>query len=117
MSQNAKLQRDIAFDPKKFNIDFELQDQIIEEEQKQQMIKEEQKIKEESLIKQEKKIENLFIDIKDMFFEILDELAIGKNPFINILNNQKKLYTFSLLLIIFGGLLLFFSNLMINKEN
>lgn len=113
MAQNAKLQRDITFDAKKFNIDFELQDQIIEEENiKKQEIKTQEEIK-----KQMKDRENIFIDMKELFFEILDKLAVGQNPFIEILADQKKLFTFALLLIIVGGLMLFLSNLMINKQN
>jgi hypothetical protein len=120
MSQIAKLQRDITFDAKKFNIDFELQDKILEEEG---LIKQEEFIKQEELIKQEemkrmmKDKENIFIDMKELFFEILDKLAVGKNPFTEIMADQKKLFTFALLLLIIGGLMLFLSNLMINKPN
>jgi hypothetical protein len=120
MSQIAKLQRDITFDAKNFNIDFELQDKIIEEEtikqQKKEIISEEQK-KQEDMRKMMKDKENIFIDMKELFFEILDKLAVGKNPFTEIMADQKKLFTFALLLLITGGLMLFLSNLMINKQN
>ena len=122
MSQIAKLQRDITFDAKNFNIDFELQDKIIEEEtfkqqkKEKEIISEEQK-KQEDMRKMMKDKENIFIDMKELFFEILDKLAVGKNPFTEIMADQKKLVTFALLLLITGGLMLFLSNLMINKQN
>lgn len=122
MDQNAKLVRDIDFDATKFNLDFEMKDTLLErlriEEQRkvlEQRLKEE-KAEQERLQKLNYR-EDIIIEIKEMFFFILEKLSNGENPFIEIFSDEKKLFIFSILSISFGGLLLFLSNLMTNKTN
>jgi len=57
--------------------------------------------------------EDLGINIKNLFFEILEMLANGENPIPYVMDNQQRQFTFSIMILIIGGLLLFFSNLMI----
>lgn len=57
--------------------------------------------------------EDLGINIKNLFFEILEMLANGENPISYVMDNQQRQFTFSIMILIIGGLLLFFSNLMI----
>jgi len=57
--------------------------------------------------------EDLGINIKNLFFQILEMSANGKNPMPYIMNNSKNQFLFAVMIIIIGMLLLFFSNLMI----
>lgn len=57
--------------------------------------------------------EDLGINIKNLFFEILEMLANGKNPLPYIMNDANKQFSFAVMILILGVLMLFFSNLMI----
>jgi hypothetical protein len=57
--------------------------------------------------------EDLGINIKNLFFDVLEMLANGKNPIPYVMQNPKKQFVFSVMIICIGVLLLFFSNLMI----
>jgi hypothetical protein len=56
--------------------------------------------------------EDLGVDIKNLVFDILKMLADRKNPLPFIMNDERKQFSFAILLCISGGLMLFFSNLM-----
>lgn len=122
MSQLKKLERDINFDAKKFNLDFEEQDSIVEEEEinnkrRAYVESEEEENRRELEKKHLNYSEDLIINMKEMFFFVLEALSFGHNPFPQIFRDEKKLFTFSLMIIILGALMLFLSNLMINEEN
>lgn len=57
-------------------------------------------------------IENVIIDIRDIFFQILNLIEDKQNPIPYIYSSNKRQFSFSLFLIIFGTLLLLLSSLM-----
>jgi hypothetical protein len=56
--------------------------------------------------------EDLGVDMKNLVFDVLKMLADRKNPLPFIMSDEKKQFSFAVLLCIVGGLMLFFSNLM-----
>jgi hypothetical protein len=57
-------------------------------------------------------IEDIIIDIRNVFFQILNLLEDKQNPIPYIYSSNKRQFSFSLFLIIFGTLLLLLSSLM-----
>ncbi len=57
-------------------------------------------------------IEDVIIDIRDVFFQILNLIEDKQNPIPYIYSSNKRQFSFSLFLIIFGTLLLLLSSLM-----
>ena len=57
--------------------------------------------------------EDLGVNIKNLFFEMLEMLANGKNPVPYAMSDPNKQFAFSVMILIIGVLMLFFSNLMI----
>ena len=57
--------------------------------------------------------EDLGINIKNLFFDILEMVANGDNPMPYLMDNPKKQFVFAIMIISIGTLLLFFSNLMV----
>ena len=57
--------------------------------------------------------EDLGINIKNLFFEMLEMLANGNNPIPYVMSDPNKQFAFSVMILIIGVLMLFFSNLMI----
>jgi hypothetical protein len=57
--------------------------------------------------------EDLGINIKNLFFEMLEMLANGKNPVPYAMSEPNKQFAFSVMILMIGVLMLFFSNLMI----
>ena len=112
MSQQQILERDLEFDLYEFNKNFEKTDLSSNQIQQQNIINKEKKI-------EQKKSDNLFffedllINIKNLFFEILELLLDFKNPILYILENEKKEFTFAIMILLIGILLLFLSNLLI----
>ena len=100
MSQLKKLERDQNFNTDEFNKKFIYTN-----------------IKEPEFITQKESeniiyTEDLGINIKNLFFEILEILMNKKNPIPYIMENEKRQFLFAIMLLIIGGLLLFWSNLM-----
>lgn len=60
-------------------------------------------------------IEDIIINIRNLFFEILDIIENRENPIPYIYSSDKRQFSFSLFLIIFGGLLLLLSTLMVSN--
>ena len=58
----------------------------------------------------------IIIDLRNMFFIILELISKNKNPINYITSTPKRKYTFSLFLIVFGCLLLLLSTLMMEKK-
>ena len=52
-----------------------------------------------------------------MFYQTLELLLYKKNPIPYILSTPDRRFSFSILLIVLGSLLLLFSNLMISSDN
>lgn len=110
MSQLKKLEREQNFNVSEFNKTFE------ENEINQEI---NQEIKQE--IKQEipenlSYTNDLGINIKNLFFEILEILMNKENPIPYIMENEKRQFYFAIMILLIGGLLLFWSNLMISES-
>jgi hypothetical protein len=113
MSTLKKLERSQKFNPGEFNSDFESKDEQVQEQvQEKVQIKE---LQEEELKKENN--DNLGINMKNLFFKILEMLLDKENPIPYIMENERRQFTFAIMILIIGGLLLFLSNLMINKTN
>ena len=101
-------------DIKQFNKKFDENDKIIEEER--QFIKSDDNNKYDEIIENklphEKSIEDIIISIKDMFYKIMELLLNRQNPIEYIFSTPDRHFAFALLLIIIGGLLLLFSNIL-----
>jgi hypothetical protein len=119
MSEQHKLERDLKFNVDEFNKYFEKKDLINKQRQELNLINKEI---EQNIINQEiiqKKSDNLFffedlvINIKNLFFEILELLLYFKNPIPYILENEKREFEFAIMILLIGILLLFLSNLLI----
>ena len=131
---------DIKMDQTKFNKAFNKNDRIIaEEEAKRSRNKTNKNNQHESHNKKDKKksqsqhkklshnyedddmdpfeprkyTEDLGINIKNLFFDILEMIANRENPMPYVMDNPKKQFVFAIMIISIGTLLLFFSNLMI----
>lgn len=57
-------------------------------------------------------IEYIIVDIRDMIFLIIEMLENQKNPISYILSSDRRIFTFSLFLIIFGTIMLLLASLM-----
>ena len=119
MPEQHKLERDLKFNVDEFNKYFEKKDLINKQRQELNLINKEI---EQNIINQEiiqKKSDNLFffedlvINIKNLFFEILELLLDFKNPIPYILENEKREFEFAIMILLIGILLLFLSNLLI----
>jgi hypothetical protein len=109
MSQLKMLERDQKFNINEFNKKFEESDlinKVIKKETKQKFIYKE--IEQNIYL-----FEDFVINIKNLFFKILELLVYFKNPIPYILENNKREFYFAIMILIIGILLLFFSNLLI----
>ena len=100
----------IKFDPTNFNKNFE------DNEMKNKNINNKNNMPEigvqYDLLPHKQPIENVIIDIRDVFFQTLNLIEEGQNPIPYIYSSNKRQFSFSLFLIIFGTLLLLLSTLM-----
>ena len=120
----------IKIDQTKFNRAFDLADQetrerkMIEEENEETVDEEdgEETVDEEETqsnynstnqFEPRKYTEDLGINMKNLFFDVLEMLANGQNPIPYIMKDTNKQFIFAIMIILIGVLLLFFSNLMI----
>jgi len=99
---------DIKFDPTGFNKNFESNDKKIKNVQK---VTPEIDIQYD-LPPHKQPIEDVIIDIRNVFFQILNLIEDKQNPIPYIYSSNKRQFSFSLFLIIFGTLLLLLSSLM-----
>ena len=102
---------DIKFDPTNFNKNFE------NNEQKIKTLNNKDKnfidLQDDYELPPHKQpIENIIIDIRDIFFQSLNLIEEKQNPIPFIYSSNKRQFSFSLFLIIFGTLLLLLSSLM-----
>ena len=115
MSQLKKLEGDKKFNTDRFNQKFIETDSLIEQEQEaaKKIMKINKNVDFED--KDDNMIDDLGINMKNLFFNILEILADRGNPIHYIMDNQKRQFTFAVMIICIGGLLMFFSNLMISN--
>jgi hypothetical protein len=109
---------DKQFDQKNFNKNFEDNETIIEEEKKfiyAQDINQEHQIINKNL-PHKKPVEDVIINIREMFYKILEMLIDKQNPIPFIFSSPDRHFAFAILLIIIGTLLLLFSNLMMSNS-
>jgi len=59
-----------------------------------------------------KPVEDIIINIREMFYKILEMLIDKQNPIPYIFSSPNRHFSFAILLIVIGTLLLLFSNLM-----
>ena len=69
------------------------------------------------LLPHQQNIEYIILNIRDMIFIIIQMLEDQKNPLPYILSSDKRIFTFSLFLIIFGTIMLLLSSLMKSSSN
>lgn len=115
MSQLKKLERDQKFNPDEFNKQFEKADSVIEAEQEQKSLNQKVPVIEETPMNLSY-TQDLGINMKNLFFEILEMLMNQQNPIPYIMENEKRQFLFAIMVLLIGGLLLFWSNLMINES-
>lgn len=100
----------IKFDPTNFNKNFE------DNEMKNKNINNKNNMPEigvqYDVLPHKQPIENVIIDIRDVFFQTLNLIEERQNPIPYIYSSNKRQFSFSLFLIIFGTLLLLLSTLM-----
>jgi len=115
MSQLKKLERDQKFNPDEFNKQFEEADSAIEAEQEKKSTNQEAPVIEETPMNLSY-TQDLGINMKNLFFEILEMLMNQQNPIPYIMEDEKRQFLFAIMVLLIGGLLLFWSNLMINES-
>lgn len=109
---------DKQFDQKKFNSQFEEKDLQINEEIKINNSDDMNYYDEisDNLLPHQKPVQDIIINIREMFYKTLEILIDKKNPFAYILSTPDRQFSFAILLIIIGSLMLLFSNLMISSS-
>jgi hypothetical protein len=107
------------FDLGQFNKKFEENDNQIEKKNiislSNDMNKSDEVIS--SKLPHKKPVEDVIINMRDLFYAILEMLIDKKNPIPWIFSSPDRHFAFAILLIIIGGLLLLFSNLMLSQQN
>jgi hypothetical protein len=110
-----QLKKTNSFDQKKFNAEFEGNDTI---SNKNKTLNKNFKYDIEKIIlPHQQTVENIIINMRDLFFIIIDKLENQQNPIPFILSSDSRIFIFSLILIIFGTLLMLLSTLMISPKN
>ena len=117
-----KSERQIGnqFDIKKFNLNFELEDEklsasdnkTLEDRIREDELKERQKYNNLKLPHQ-RNIGLIIIGIRETFYGILNEIFRLRNPISYVLNTPESLLGSSLMFLIIGFILLFTSNILI----
>lgn len=69
------------------------------------------------LLPHQQSIEYIILNIRDMIFFIIEKLENQENPIPYIISSDKRIFIFSLFLIIFGTLMLLLSSLMKSPLN
>jgi hypothetical protein len=100
------------FDQKKFNSQFEEKDLQINNSDDMNYYDEISDI----VLPHQKPVQDIIINIREMFYKTLEILIDKKNPFAYILSTTDRQFSFAILLIVIGSLMLLFSNLMISSS-
>jgi hypothetical protein len=112
MTSVAKTNQNIKFDPTNFNKQFLENEIIINKQATKQDFMKTSMNNDIILLPHKEPIENIILNIRDLFFQILDLLENKENPIPFIFLSEKRQFSFALFLIIFGTLLLLLSTLM-----
>ena len=110
---------DIQFDLYQFNKRFEDEDRKKYEENKKNR-SDDMLRPDEILAKQlphKKPIEEIIVNIREVFYRTLEMLIDKQSPIPYLMSSPDRQFATAAFLIIIGGLLLLFSNLMINKDD
>jgi len=108
-----KSNRDInkQFDQKNFNKNFEKKKTKIKKNNSSDIFINNHQIIDNKL-PHKKPVEDIIINIREMFYKILEMLIDKQNPIPYIFSSPNRHFSFAILLIVIGTLLLLFSNLM-----
>jgi hypothetical protein len=104
---------DINFDPTGFNKFFEENDKNTISMQKEVP----QIDVQYEILPHKQPIETIIIDIRDIFFQILNLVEDKQNPIPYIYSSNKRQFSFSLFLIVFGTILLVLATLMKSPDD
>jgi hypothetical protein len=102
--------KNVKFDPTNFNTNFENNDKngnrlILAQKNLETDV--------EIIVSPHKQpVENIILNIRDLFFQILNLIEDRENPIPFIFASDKRQFSFALFLLIFGTLLLLLSSLM-----
>jgi len=120
MSQLKKLEGKQNYAADEFNMNFIKRDKEIASASESESESESESVSENKSeskidlgIDSNTKVDDLGIDIKNLFFKLLEILANGENPIPFIMSNSRNQFVFAIMIITIGGLMLFLSNLMI----
>ncbi len=107
------------FDLGQFNSRFDENEKKIESEKKIMGSQDIRKYDEviSSKLPHKKPVEDVIINMRDMFYTILEMGLNKENPIPYIFSSPDRHFAFACLLIIIGTLLLLFSNLMMSPQN
>lgn len=107
------------FDLGQFNSKFDENEKKIQSEKKlmgsQDMLKSDEAVN--NRLPHKKPVEDVIINMRDMFYVILEMGLDRRNPIPYIFSSPDRHFAFACLLIIVGTLLLLFSNLMMSPPN
>lgn len=105
------MEKNNTFNQKQFNLDFEKNDIKLN---KSKIINKQLSFDIEKNIKlpHQQSIEEIIISIREILFTIIDMIDSKTNPIPFILSSDSRMFSFSLMMIIFGTLLLLLSSLM-----
>jgi hypothetical protein len=125
MSQIKRLKtpdKDVGLKKDNFNMDFVSADNLLaeniraeaENKRRRQIIPEFKVYEPEKEVFRPKDLtDDLGINMKNLFFDVLEMLANKENPIPFIMSSPQRQFIFALMIIILGTLTLFLSNLMI----
>ena len=108
---------DVKFDPTNFNKNFELNEKKNKQINNNNNIHNDNTGLDYDLPPHKQPVENIIIDIRDVFFQVLNLLEDKQNPIQYIYSSKKRQFSFSLFLIIFGTLLLLLATLMKSPDD
>lgn len=113
------MENKTKFDPTNFNKNFETNDKknIINNQLNNDILDSNEPNYDIILVPHKQPIENIIIDIRQLFFQVLDKIENKENPIAFIMESNKRIFTLSIFLIIFGTLLLILSTLMKSSKD
>ena len=107
------------FDQKEFNNQFNENDSVLNKELKisnsEDMVHYDEIS--DSLLPHQKPVQDIIINIREIFHKSLEMLVDKKNPIPFMLSTPDRQFSLAILLIVIGSLFLLFSNLMISSED
>ena len=117
VTNKSKRGIDIRFDIKQFNTKFDKTDDdtALEAKKSTGIIGIETKKSDDIIndkLPHKKPIQDIIVNIREMFYDILELLINKKNPIPFVVSSPDRFFACGVFLFIFGSLLLLFSNLM-----